>query len=351
MYLKIGLYLAVVSLVISSLFGCLKLHTASGPTPPPCELRDTSPAPVMKASEKTFDISFDQSKVQKVMSLPAHEDVCFVRLQGNVSVYKTEMGPSYAPPSSTWVNLPASPAELEARWKNYQTGFHLDIMGLTALSYWDLPERKEVVSAQIVLSTRGRPWHLWHELSHLLIAQERAKDARKGIAIPTPDQLASAKETFVKSFEEGNEADAANDLIQVFNVHRDYDEHVFLEEIVIETSLIHNSLELREDLFKTQISGYDLPASFSLIEHYLTQHARFHQALMDELKPMAEQNNTLLEIWQKRSDEQAQQNIELIQLKADLVQRFVNKMQVRNHSPGSPEGSTPESPDSHPSHP
>lgn len=307
MYLKIGFYFAAVSFAASGLFGCLKLHTASSPTPPPCELQDTSPAPAaMKATDKTFEIAFDHSKVQKVMTLPAQEDVCFVRLQGQVNVYKTELGPSYAQPSSTWVNLPQSPAELEARWKNYQTGFHLDIMGLTALSYWDLPERKEVVSAQIVLSTRGRPWHLWHELSHLLIAQERAKDARKGIAIPTPDQLANAKQAFMKSFDEGNEAEAANDLIQLFNVHRDYDEHVFLEELVIETSLIHNSLELPEKLYQTQISGQDLPASFSLIEHYLSQHIQFHKSLMDELRPLVEQNNTLLEIWQKRSDEQTQ---------------------------------------------
>jgi hypothetical protein len=313
----------LIILAFTPLLGCSKddpkTATAPAPTKPDCtyQLPEKTTSLTQTKNMDLLGAPFDQEKLSNLMSLSEDQDTCFIRYQGHIEVYKisdTFSAMSVGednPVSPRFDALTAAPEDLVVPWKDLENRFNMPLMGMTSISFFDNPDHREIVDTRIIVNTQARPWHLWHEFGHVLIAQTRLGHADQHLANPTDAEVDGAKKELLALLEEGSAEQQLEAFKKLTDVYHRYDARIFLEEIAIEVTLLHYANEMKSDLVAPQ----DPSESFSTVDFFYRTHVNWYKDFFRQFRPLLRDNKTLapalreMEKNLKESDSQLRQSI------------------------------------------
>lgn len=203
-----------------------------------------------------LNIPFDQEKLVQFMNVDLPQSECFAKQYAAVKIYRIP----YAQDSGYLKPLASAPQKAIETWNNFsaETGFNLK--GLTIFRYQPGKEEK-ILEAQILLRTDATSWHLWHEFSHFIIGTARAKSHEHSLHIAEKSQLDQLKSDLLSA---SISADTLSDKLQkYFNDNYEYIQKRFVDEIVIEASILHITSQTPLD-----VATEDIQHSHAFIQTY-----------------------------------------------------------------------------------
>lgn len=211
-----------------------------------CHLTDVPPPTALKFSTYAHQagISLDQEKLTQLMWTSAKESECFLRRNGNIRLGKIK-GVNSSVASTQFVELKPAATEITNNWNALQTSLGVPLMGLTTFRFYEAPQEKlETVS--ITLNETARMWHLWHEYAHYLIGKDRVESRNDTIRIYTLEELEKEKKRVIEMNPTDEGFDAA--VENIIGKYADRAKKMYIDEMLIELSLIHLTLQARDSL-------------------------------------------------------------------------------------------------------
>jgi hypothetical protein len=294
----------LLSLAIVSTTGCSKDHSSSpaaADPPPDCKYTLPENLPSLAATDgpELLGAPFEQEKLTTLMSLNADQDTCFIRYQGKVQIFK--ISESFAAMSvgaqnsedPLFESLAPAPEELIPDWKALEDRFHLPLMGVTFIRFFDQPERREIVDARIVMNTHARPWHMWHEFGHFLIAQTRYRHIEQHLAAPNMEDINAAKKDLYSTLETPNEVAQLTAFTHLVDVYERFDQRLYLEEIAIELALLHYALQFAKTTENERIALQDPQESFRTVDFFFGTHVNWYKEFFREFRAPIESHANL----------------------------------------------------------
>jgi hypothetical protein len=290
-------------LAFTPLLSCSKDNPTSPPADPrpDCEYSLPENRPSIAAAEvpDLLGVPFEQEKLTTLMSLNADQDTCFIRYQGKIEIFK--ISDSFAALSVGQQNLEdplftalnPAPEELIPDWKALEERFHLPLMGVTFLRFFDQPERREIVDARIVMNTRARPWHMWHEFGHFLIAQTRDRRIDQHLAAPSMEDIDAAKKDLYTSLETENEVAQITAFTHLVDVYSRFDQRLYLEEMAIELALLHYTSQYTEKTVNERIAPQDPQESFRTVDFFFQTHVNWYKKFFHEFRSILKHHENL----------------------------------------------------------
>jgi hypothetical protein len=267
--------LRVTTLILLAL-GLTRCSSQEDPQETSCEYQSQSQKEIkLSTTPQTMNLPFDQQKIISLLWTPTEQSECFLTKNGSVKLYKLPNQENRA--DDTFVTLkPATSSALE-NWSRAENSIEATLLGLTTVSFLSVPQEK-IVDTQIVVRSEGRPWHLWHEYVHFLIAQTR---------VAAPDLLLDSvtetevSESLDRALAQINNPSHFQELFLEFsNLQLDYLQKAFVEEIVIESTLLELTAQAEAYLTFDQI---DRSESLNVIVMFYTRYDNYLQRALHEL--------------------------------------------------------------------
>lgn len=264
-------------------------HCSSEDPAAPCKYT-SQPLKELKLSTAPdiLGLPFEQQKLVALMWTPTNESECFVQKNGAVKLYKV-VDQQVSSSNDTFVKLKPTPASSLKSWNeseaeiqsaaiNSGNGPLPQLLGLTHFKYYDVPQER-IVSTEIMVRSEGRPWHLWHEYAHHLIGVARVQS-------PTAKIENRRKKDVEESLQKALAAKEDPSLLQkefqnFSDLQIDYIEKKFVDEILIETTLIDLALQTENVL---PFDQKDVEDSREVINTFWRRYKNYSQNAIDDLR-------------------------------------------------------------------
>lgn len=216
--------------------------------------------PKFSTDPNTFHIPHNQKALVDMMWVSTADCECYAKQFGPVHVYKVPYNDGLH--KSFVAPFPPVTEAAYKTWHEFENTSDSTLRGLTTFRFENKTDEK-ILNANIMLREDSGPWHLWHEFSHFIIGVNRASSHT--------DNLLIAQETTVESLRQKMlEFDPIEDrylatMQDFFNTYNEYLLKRYLDEIVIEASLIHLTSQ-RETT--PQVTVNDFTESLRVIEFF-----------------------------------------------------------------------------------
>lgn len=289
--------IALLSFALVALLAC----SEDAPDSPPCKYEvQEHQTPALSTYAHQLNVPFDQETLIRFMNVEPTQSECFARQYAPIRIYRV---PFMVQNDYTSFLRPAPTAALTT-WRKFEASFGFNLKGLTTFRYYPGAQEK-ITEAFILLRDDASAWHMWHEFSHFIIGTERAKSHDHSLHIAEKDQLEKLKSELLEST---NDGDTFSEKLQkYFNDNHEYLQKRFVDEIIIEASLIYITsqnplLVKQEEIHHAQ----SLIQSFSL---EMSIHIFITRDLITNLKNnfnLLPEQITLLKLYEDRLDVQSQ---------------------------------------------
>jgi hypothetical protein len=265
------------------------------------------------SAPETLGLSFPQQKLVEMMWTSPSQSECFVRRNGNVNLFRVQneqptyrvQGESSAELENSFVLLKPAPQASQETWRkseeqlkieeqlkceedlnckerlNSEENLKVLLLGLTSFAFYSLPTER-VVSAEILLRSDSRPWHLWHEYTHFLIGQFRVQATDLSLRNPVSDTVRDALNDAVSQ----TEPEEFQKKFSAFSdLQLDYMQKEFLDEVLIETTL-QELISQAKDLLP--VDELDFEESQRVVERFKEEYNSYferQQQVFADLQP------------------------------------------------------------------
>lgn len=273
----------------------LTFCSSEDPSTPPCNYT-SSPKQQLKLSTNpdTLRLPFDQQKLVALMWTPASQSECFVRKNGAIQLYKVTNArssgraePKGESTNGTFVMLKPSPPQSMQNWRDSEemiqsgassNGPLPELLGLTHFKYYDVPQEK-IVQTVIQVRAEGRPWHLWHEYAHYLIGVTRVQSPTANL---TSLQDVDVQKALGQALNSKDNLELLQKEFQKFSdLQIDFIEKKYMDEILIESTLIELALQAPNDL---PFDDTDVDDSRAVIHTFWMRYRSYVENAVDELR-------------------------------------------------------------------
>lgn len=273
----------------------LTFCSSEDPSTPPCNYT-SSPKQQLKLSTTpdTLRLPFDQQKLVALMWTPTSQSECFVRTNGAIQLYKVTNTLSSGrtdlkveSTNDTFVQLkPSPPLSLQNWLESEETiqrgasnrGPLPQLLGLTHFKYYEAPQEK-IIQTVIQVRAEGRPWHLWHEYAHYLIGVMRVQSPTASL---TNLEDVDVKHALGQALNAKDNSDLLQKEFQKFSdLQIDFIEKKYVDEILIESTLIDLALQAPNDL---SFNIKDVDESRAVIDTFWQRYRVYVENAVDDLR-------------------------------------------------------------------
>lgn len=274
----------------------------------PCDFKVTPHnSPKFATYADDLRIPYKQDKLVDFMW--ADQSECYARQFAPINIYRVP----YTENSGVFNNLREAPAKSIESWRSFEVASGNMLMGLTTFRF-EPGANERIIESTILLRTDATKWHMWHEFSHFIIGTDRASSHDHSLQIADAMTLETLKKS-IDTF--STDEDAYSQKLQTyFNANHEYLMKRYLDEIVIEASLI---FLVQQQGSTPGASEREMQSSLHLIQFFqtqLNQHIDVTLHSINELKknPLSKAQLDLLDMYQQRLHHQR-----------DTVERIVSE--------------------------
>lgn len=129
-----------------------------------------------------LSVKMDQEKLTAFMSVKVSSMECYLLTQDNVTLSKIKNDENPIDPELD--PIPLATESVQQNLKAYEEDFKNGVLGLTTIQFTG-GNNEQITGMQITIRNDAKRWHLWHEYSHVLIAEKRSENPNQSLYIPS----------------------------------------------------------------------------------------------------------------------------------------------------------------------
>lgn len=302
---------------ISALSFVFSACTAEQPNTPqsiPCDYTVADhAAPQFATYAHEMNIPYNQERLVQFMWVDLDQSECFAKQFAPVKIYRVP----FIQDNGVFQKLPEAPTKAINSWKHFEASSGSALKGLTTFSFESGTNEKIIESFMLVRADASQ-WHLWHEFSHFIIGTERANHHDHNLQIAEKSHLYTLQSQLLNP--PTNEQEYSQQLQSFFNTNHEYIIKRFLDEMVIESTLIFLALQ---NAGTPEITDNDIQNSINMILFFSMQ---FASHTTDNLNTIAQiRSQQPLTSAQKELVDMAENRILLQKVNIDRMIHDVNK--------------------------
>jgi hypothetical protein len=178
-----------------------------------------------------MNIPYNQENLVQFMWVDLEQSECFAKQFAPVKIYRVP----YTKDNGVFLKLPEAPTKEISNWKRFELTSGNALKGLTTFSF-EAGANEKIIESVMLVRTDASQWHIWHEFSHFIIGAERAHHHDHNLQIAEKSYLLTLQNNILNP--STNEHDHSQQLQNYFNTNHEYILKRFLDEMVIESTLI-----------------------------------------------------------------------------------------------------------------
>lgn len=217
--------------------------------------------PQLATYSHDMNIPYNQERLVQFMWVDLEQSECYAKQFAPVKIYRVP----FVQDSGVFQKLPEAPTKVINSWKSFEASSGNNLKGLTTFRFEPGANEKIVESFMLVRSDAS-PWHLWHEFSHFIIGAERAGHHDHNLQIAEKSHLDILQRNLLNP--PTNEATYSQQLQTFFNTNHEYIIKRFLDEMVIESTLVFLT---SQNAGTPQVTDQDIQNSVNMILFFSMQ--------------------------------------------------------------------------------
>lgn len=258
--MRFTVWLSLIPLAFS-LFACSVEQSATAKNEP-CDFTVAShTTPKFATYANDLSIPYNQEKLVQFMWVDLEQSECFAKQYAPVKIYRIP----YEQDSGVFNALPAAPQDVLKTWTSFEQASGNTLKGLTTFSF-QMGKEEKIINSFLLVRADASPWHLWHEFSHFIIGTERASHHDQNLMIAEQAFLDKTKEELLKF--SSDETAYSKKLQTFFNNNHEFITKRFIDEIIIEATLVHLTLQTGST---PKISALDIQNAVNMIQFFAFQ--------------------------------------------------------------------------------
>ncbi|MCC6138156.1 MAG: hypothetical protein IT287_05960 [Bdellovibrionaceae bacterium] len=228
----------------------------------PCDFKvaeHTTPKFATYANE--LSIPYDQEKLVQFMWVDLNQSECFAKQYAPVKIYRVP----FPQDNGVFSTLPEAPKDVIKTWTSFEQSSGNALKGLTTFTF-ESGKNEKIVKSFMLVRADASSWHLWHEFSHFIIGTKRADHHDQNLMIAEQKFLDKAKNDILEF--NSNESVYSKKLQTFFNSNYEFITKRFIDEIIIEATLVHLT---HQSGATPEITSLDIQSAVNMIQFFAFQ--------------------------------------------------------------------------------